>query len=276
MSPLPHDPDFDAPERPPAGQSVFNALSPKQALLVGVVGGILVLCTIGFFVLLGLMLRGNAQFSLGASDSLAGNAPTGQALGGAGVAAPPELPTGPVPPLAASDHVRGSRNARLTLIEYSDLECPFCQRFHSTVQRLLQEYDGKVKWVYRHYPLSFHANAQKEAEASECAAELGGNDAFWRYVDKIFERTTANGTGFALDALAPLARELGLSESRFKACLDSGKYATPVREQLNAGAAAGVQGTPGSFLVDANGNAQLISGAVSYEQLKAAVEAKLR
>ena len=75
--------------------------------------------------------------------------------------------------MTKEDWVFGNRNAEIALIEYSDLECPFCKKFHPTAQQVVDEYKGKVMWVFRHYPLSFHANAQKEAEASECAAELG-------------------------------------------------------------------------------------------------------
>lgn len=249
----------------------FNQLPPKLALLVGLIGGFLVLCTIGFFVLLSMVLKGTVPTvksnSAGApvvqAPTAQGNEPIGQA------------PTGTVPPLTAKDHVRGDKNAPLTLIEYSDFECPFCKRFHPTVLQVLEQYKGKVKVVFRHYPLSFHANAQKEAEATECAAELGGNDAFWSFHDKIFERTNSNGYGFALDQLAPLAKEIGLNEAKFKSCLDSGKYASVVTDQMNAGAAAGVQGTPGSFLIGKDGAAQLISGAVPFEQLKAAIDAQL-
>lgn len=188
----------------------------------------------------------------------------------------PALAAGTVKPLSQDDWVRGDGNAPISVIEYSDLECPFCKRFHPTVQQLLNEYDGKVKWVYRHYPLSFHANAQKEAEATECAGELGGSDIFWQYVDAIFERTTANGTGFALADLPKLAQELGLNQSKFEECLNSDKYAAKVQQQLSEGTAAGVSGTPSTFVViDKTGASQQVEGAVPYQQLKQAVDAAL-
>jgi len=86
------------------------------------------------------------------------------------------------------DHIIGDRNAELVIIEYSDTECPFCKTFHKTMKEVVQNYDGKVAWVYRHFPIAqLHSKASKEAEATECAAELGGNQAFWKYLDKIFE-----------------------------------------------------------------------------------------
>ncbi|MFH1112185.1 MAG: thioredoxin domain-containing protein [Patescibacteria group bacterium] len=109
-----------------------------------------------------------------------------------------------------SDYVLGDINAPVTVVEYSDLECPFCKRFHPTKQQIMTEFPGKVRWVFRHFPLSFHANAQKEAEAAECAGKLGGAEKYWAFIDKIFERTTSNGTGFALTDLTKLAKEVGL------------------------------------------------------------------
>ncbi len=272
-----NDPDFDKPATAPAApqaQSFFNALSPKSALIVGLVGGVMVLCTLGFIVLLSMYLRG------GSANAIAG---AGQPIPVAQAPQPnvpsqptAQAPSGAVPPLTNSDHVRGNKNAQLTWIEYSDFECPFCKRFHPSMLQMMKEYGDKIKWVYRHFPLSFHQNAAKEAEATECANELGGNDAFWKYADAILERTTSNGTGFSLDALVPLAKELGLNESKFKSCLDSGKYAAHVQQDESGGQSAGVNGTPGSFLIGKDGKAQLISGALPYEQIKAAIDAQLR
>lgn len=182
---------------------------------------------------------------------------------------------GKIKPVTDADHIRGNKNAGLTLVEYSDYECPFCKRFHPTMQELLQTYQDKIRWVYRHFPLSFHANAQKEAEASECIAELGGNDQFWEFTDKIFERTQANGTGFALDNLGPLALELGVNQAEFQTCLDSGKYEKLVKDQIADGTKAGVSGTPTTFVVDSKGNSQIIVGAQPIEALKTEIDKAL-
>src|SRR3990172_9010082 len=92
------------------------------------------------------------------------------------------------------DHIRGDPAAPVTLVEYSDFECPFCKRFHGTVKKLVDESGGRVRWVFRHFPLDdLHpVKARKEAVASECAAELGGNDAFWKFADRFFELTPSN------------------------------------------------------------------------------------
>lgn len=92
-----------------------------------------------------------------------------------------------LPPISANDHVLGNTNAPITIIEYSDLECPFCARFHTTQQTIMKEYEGKIKWVHRHFPLDFHPDAKPYAYAAECAAEIGGNDTFWKMIDYIFK-----------------------------------------------------------------------------------------
>lgn len=181
-----------------------------------------------------------------------------------------QAPAGKIKPVTDKDHIRGSKKAKVTIVEYSDLECPFCQRFHPTMKEILQTYGDKVNWVYRHFPLSFHANAQKESEASECVAELGGNDAFWNYIDKIFEKTTSNGTGFALDKLGPLAVEVGVNQTQFQSCLDSGKYTKLVQDQIADGTTGGVSGTPSTFI-----NGQLVVGAQPVSSFKTIIDQEL-
>lgn len=188
----------------------------------------------------------------------------------------PNAPTADPKKVTDADHIRGNKNAKVTLIEYSDFECSFCKRVVSTIDQLTQDYGDKVRLVYRHFPLAFHANAQKEAEASECVAELGGNDAFWKFYDAIFARTTSDGTGFALDKLGPLAAELGVNQQSFQQCLDSGKYEKLVKDSITEGSAAGVQGTPATFIIDAKGNSQLIVGAQPIETFKTAVDKALK
>jgi protein-disulfide isomerase len=177
--------------------------------------------------------------------------------------------------ISSADHIRGNKNAKVTLLEYSDFECSFCKKFYPTINDLLKSYGDKIRFVYRHYPLPFHVNAQKEAEASECVAQLGGNDAFWKYTDAIYERTTSDGTGFALSALGPLAAEVGVDQQQFQTCLDSGKYEKLVKDSIADGSAAGVQGTPSTFVIDSKGNSELMVGAQPIDSFKTAIDKAL-
>lgn len=186
-------------------------------------------------------------------------------------------PVGKVKPVNSEDYIRGDKSAPLTLIEYSDFECPFCKSFHPSVLKLLSDYPGQIKIVYRHFPLSFHANAQKEAEAAECVGSLAGAAKFYEFGDKIFERTTSNGLGFALDKLPKLAAEIGVNQKKFQECLDSGKFAAKVAQQTSEGGEAGVNGTPASFLInDKTGDVEFIEGAQPYAALKQAAEKLLK
>lgn len=248
----------------------------KESFIKGFITGIAIFLVLGAVYLLGARSSGNTSFFNSGSRSggtlAAGGNPTP-----APSAPRPTQPNqvGRVKAVAKDDHIRGANNPQVTLIEYSDFECPFCKRFHQTMQQVMITYQDQVAWAYRHFPLSFHANAQKEAEASECANELGGNDAFWKYTDAIFERTTSNGTGFALNQLVPLAKELGLPEAKFKECLDSGKYAAHVNQDLAEGQQSGVNGTPGTFVVSQDGKQQYIPGALPWEQVKSVIDSLL-
>ncbi len=172
------------------------------------------------------------------------------------------------------DHIYGNPEAPISLIEYSDFECPFCKKFHPTPKQVVEAYNGQVNWVYRHYPLDFHNPlAQKESEASECAGELGGNDAFWKYTDLLYERTKSNGKGLPIESLGPMAEEIGLNQGEFQDCLDSGRYTERVQEDLREGASSGITGTPGSILLNnQTGSVNLVSGAVPVETLKKAID----
>lgn len=175
------------------------------------------------------------------------------------------------------DHIYGNPDAVVSLIEYSDFECPYCKKFHPTAKKLVNAYGGKVNWVYRHYPLSFHNPlAQKEAEATECANELGGNESFWTYADAIFQRTTSNGKGFPIENLVPLAKEIGLDGAKFQECLTSGRYTARVLEDFTEGSKSGITGTPGNILVhNTTGEVKLKTGALPFEALKAEIDRML-
>lgn len=172
----------------------------------------------------------------------------------------------------AEDHIRGNPDAPVKIVEYSDFECPFCKRFHNTMQQVMDEYGkgGKVAWVYRHFPLDqLHpVKARTEAVASECAAELGGNEAFWKYADRFFELTPSNNQTDIDTVLPQIAREIGLDEAKFKACLTSGKYDEHIQSDLDDATATGGRGTPWSIVVGKNGKQYELSGAQPVEAIK--------
>ena len=183
----------------------------------------------------------------------------------------PSVPTG-VANVNAEDYVDddpvlGNENAPVTIVEFSDFQCPYCKKFRDqTFDQLKEEYidTGKVKLVYRDFPLSsIHPMAQKAAEAAECADEQGK---FWEYHDKIYE----NQQLLNVDSLKQWASELGLDTTKFNSCLDSGKYTNEVKNDLNDATSSGGQGTP-YFLV---GNTQL-SGAYPFDAFQQAIEAQL-
>jgi len=149
------------------------------------------------------------------------------------VASPQEVA---VTPVTEDDHILGNPNAELVVVEYSDYECPFCARFHPTMDQIMEEYgdSGDVAWVYRHFPLQIHPDARPAAEASECVAELGGNSAFWDYSRVLFEGapeslTTAN--------LKTAALGLGIDEAGYASCVEEGRYADKVQQMYDDGLA---------------------------------------
>ena len=172
------------------------------------------------------------------------------------------------------DHIRGNKDAKAFLIEYSDFECPFCARFHPTAQQVLDEYGNDVAWVYRHFPLdTIHPRARPAAQASECAAELGGEDMFWSFIDEILENQE---TALSDSGLKNTASKLGLDASAFSNCVESEKYKDKVEEQYQGGLAAGITGTPGSFVVNSKGEVWFIPGAAPFEILKETIDEALQ
>ena len=156
-----------------------------------------------------------------------------------------------VKPVTAADHIQGNLNAPIALVEFSDLECSFCKVFHQTLEQVLPTYEkaGQLAWVYRHFPLdSLHSKARKEAEATECATELGGPEMFWKYTTKIFSVTPSND-GLDPAQLPIIAKGLGIDQKQFEACLASGKYADKVAANQAEAIATGGQGTPHTIII---------------------------
>lgn len=258
---------------PDEKKSVFESLSPKQMFVSGLVGGILVLCTIGFFILLGIMLSGGVstkakktttvttnaqgdvegpeQFSqcldsgktahivkadqqLGASIGVNGTPATyvnGVLVGGAypyealkqvidatlagkgvdDLEFLKDQATGKVEHITMPELPdviwQGNENAKVTVVEFSDFECPYCLQFEPAVQQMLTEYGDKIRFTYRHFPLSFHPNAQKSAEAYECAKEQGADKA-WKMHEKLFQLNSQGQLG--INGYKKAAVEIGL------------------------------------------------------------------
>jgi protein-disulfide isomerase len=154
----------------------LNNLKPKTAFKVGLFSGIAAMFIIGFFILLGIML--NDKNKEKTTNENTNDAPAVVNNQGA---VPTNIQLQAVD--KDKDWRRGDKNAKISIVEFSDIDCPFCTRHHDTMVQLMEKYDGKINWVYRHFPLtSLHPDAFKKAEAAECVGELGGNDKFWQYL----------------------------------------------------------------------------------------------
>lgn len=176
----------------------------------------------------------------------------------------------------STDYILGNPDALVKVIEYSDLECPFCKEFQKTMQQVMQYYgeSGQVAWVFRHFPLAqLHSKAPQEAAAAECAGELGGNEMFWKYIDRIFE-ITPSSNGLDLAQLPVVAGELGLNVEAFNQCLSSNRYAKKVSDSYAEAIALGAQGTPFT-LVMVGGEAITLPGNQPYDSMRAAIDAIL-
>ena len=167
---------------------------------------------------------------------------------------------------ADDDAVKGAKNALVTIIEFSDYDCPFCGRhFRETLPQIIKEYvdTGKVKLVFRDFPLSFHENAQKAAEAAECAGE---QEKYWEMHDKLFE----NQDALDVSSLKTYSQQIGLNTREFNKCLDSGEMADEIKKDISDGESAGVSGTPAFFI-----NGRFLSGAQPFSAFKQIIDEEL-
>lgn len=176
---------------------------------------------------------------------------------------------------ADDDAVLGNPNAPVTIIEFSDFQCPFCRKFwKETLPQIKKDYllTGKARLVYRDFPLTqIHPGATPAAEGAECAKE---QDKFWEMHDAIFEEQEKQGSGtvqFTADDVKKWAAKIGLNASKFNQCLDSGKYKQEIEKDLADGSAAGVTGTPAVFV-----NGRLIVGAQPFAAFKAVIDEELK
>ncbi|MEK6855184.1 MAG: thioredoxin domain-containing protein [Nanoarchaeota archaeon] len=194
----------------------------------------------------------------------------------------PQLLGGKVDVSVDDDPVLGDKNAPITIIEFSDYQCPFCRKFWTeTFSMLKKDYieTNKVKLVFRDFPLSFHPMAIPSAEAANCVREKGGDSAYYKMHDKMFKEQNELDGGdpvkgpvkstvqYTNDDLKKWAKEIGYN---IDSCLDSGKFKEEIQKDFNEGSAAGIQGTPGFFV-----NGIKLDGALPYEQFKQIIDAEL-
>lgn len=157
-------------------------------------------------------------------------------------------------PISPEDHLKGSPSAPITLLEYSDTDCYFCNLFKPTVEKVMATYPDKVSWVYRHFNTGIpsHPHTEIEARATECVAELGGNDKFWQYIDLLFKSKDFDAQPAKLvdpSQLPTLAASIGVNKAQFSQCLNSNKYADKIAQMTADAKAAGGQGTPFSIII---------------------------
>ncbi len=192
--------------------------------------------------------------------------------GGAAPTPTPEpIPTVDMKGLLDDDAVKGDKNAPITIVEWSDYECPFCARFFKdTYGQINEQYikTGKVKLVFRDFPLSFHVQAQKAAEAAECAGDQGK---YYEMHDLLFAKGVTGG----VPVFKTFAKDLKLDSAKFDKCLDDGTHASEVSKDMDDGAAAGIQGTPGFVIGTSNGKGIPISGAQPFAVFKQVIDAAL-
>ncbi len=194
----------------------------------------------------------------------------GSADGGAHI---PQNEGAPADVSIDNDPILGRNDAPVTIIEFSDFQCPFCRKFYEdALVEIKKQYidTGKARFVYRDFPLDFHPGAQPAAEAAECADDQG---MYWKFHDKVFAAQAKKGDGtvqFGVADLKQWAKEINLNTTQFNQCLDSGKHKEEVAKDQADGAAAGVSGTPTLFI-----NGQKLVGAQPFASFKTVIEQEL-
>lgn len=228
----------------------------------------------GAFIAGAVVLSGNTAPV--PATGTAGNAPH-QAMG----QPEPEGNLEAMRPVDATEYIKGDPDAPIKIVEYSDFECPFCQRHHATLNSLVTKYieTGRVAWVYRQFPLEqLHpVKAQAAAVASECVGELGGNDAFWQFTDTYFERSPSNNRTNIEVLIPEIVTEIGIDRAAFEECFNSDRYDEKIAADIQNAFDTGGRGTPWSILVAADGTKFPINGAqplAAIEQLISVAESQ--
>lgn len=180
-----------------------------------------------------------------------------------------------------ADYIEGKSNSDVVVIEYSDPECPFCVQLHPVMKQLRTEYENRIAFVYRYFPLTqIHPHAFDESRAIACAGTIGGEKKFYEYIDVLFDYKTSNGTTqLTKTGKEDFARNIGLESKAFNDCMNNPNIGDMINASLNDGVTAGVQGTPSTFILHKTKKGyevvSMVDGARPYSYLKAAVDEAL-
>ncbi len=169
----------------------------------------------------------------------------------------------------AQDYIYGNKDAKFALIEYSDYECPFCQRFHETARQVVDSSNGEIMWIYRHFPLTqLHPGAEPKALAAICIGEQTGNEGFWKFTDALY------GNSEVISDLNPVLNTIaGLDKTKYTECISSDEAAQRLNDDIASATSAGVTGTPGNFVMNVEtGEALTLFGAVPAETINGAFD----
>lgn len=250
--------------QPPKG--FLGGTSPKASFFLGLAVGIAAFSLTGFIILLVTANKDNGKVA--GNTTTATNTNKTVTNTNSGIAIPQPSPV-TLNKITNDDHIRGNKDAKVTLVEFSDFQCPFCSRVESTLKALLEEYKDKIRLVYKHFPLTtIHDQAQPAAEASECANEQGK---FWEYHDALYNDQSKLATGY----YSELAKTLGLNQKKFDDCFNSHKYQQRIKDNQSEGNTAGVEGTPFTVVVDAKGNTTPINGAYPQNIFESVINSAL-
>ena len=235
--------------------------NPKLSFFLGLFVGIAAFSTISALIMMLAFFSGSTFEFVKGDDTPEAVAE----VPADGAAAQPTAELAEVPEVTSDDNVRGPSDAKVTLISYSDFECPYCTKFSETIEQIADEYGDDIRVVFRHFPLSFHANAKPAAMAAECAGEQGK---FWEMHDIIFDFSFDGNMD--VEIWKDYAENYGLDMDDYNDCMDNEKYADKIIEQMKDGAAAGVRGTPATFV-----NGKMVSGALPFESFVQLIDGEL-
>ena len=211
-------------------------------------------------VVAGLFVGAGLYMSGGATNSIEG----GPKLVDTAEQAPAVDTTNKIDPVTEADHIKGNINAPVKIVEFSDFECPFCQRQHETLAGVTEKLGAdKVAWVYRQFPLEqLHQKAMPVALASECVAELGGDEAFWVFADRYFEETLTNDRTNIEVLIPQLVEEAGVNKQAFTSCFETEKHKGAVEADIADAVETGGRGTPWSVIIGPSGKTYPVNGAL--------------